>query len=95
MAITPWRTAEGLMAEFDRLAAQGYDKSEIHSVIGCALRPQHRTGRAALHPPHHRWRLPAAEGTHQPLSRAKFEDGWRVTGMSALPAGERMTCPSP
>ena len=24
----------------------------------------------------------------------KFEDGWRVTGMSALPAGERMTCPS-
>ena len=90
----PWRTAEGLKAEFDRLAAQGYDKSEIHSVIGCALGPN--TGQVELR----FTRLTTDGGFLPPKERAslyrvrKFEDGWRVTGMSALPAGERMTCPS-
>src|SRR5262249_49481240 len=42
----PWGTKEGLAAEFDRLKAQGYDKSDIQSVTGCLLTPE--TGQVEL-----------------------------------------------
>lgn len=89
-----WRTSEGLKAEFDRLKAQGYDKSDIHGITGCALGPD--TGQVEL-----RFTRRTTDGGFLPpkdrtsLYRLrKFEDGWRVTGMNALPAGERMTCPA-
>ncbi len=90
----PWRTAEGLKAEFDRLVAQGYSTSDIHGITGCALGPD--TGQVELR----FTRLTTDGGFMPPKDRTslyrvkKFEDGWRVTGMSALPAGERMTCPA-
>lgn len=90
----PWRTTEGLQAEFDRLKAQGYDKSDIHGITGCVLTAD--TGQVEL-----RFTRRTTDGGFLPpkdrtsLYRLrKFEDGWRVTGMSALPAGERMTCPA-
>ena len=90
----PWRTTAGLTAEFDRLKAQGYDKSDIHGITGCVLTPD--TGQVELR----FTRLTTDGGFMPPKDRTslyrlrKFEDGWRVTGMSALPAGERMTCPA-
>jgi hypothetical protein len=90
----PWSSTEGLKAEFDRLIAQGYTTSEIHGVTGCALGPD--TGQVELR----FTRLTADGGFMPPKDRTslyrvrKFADGWRVTGMSALPAGERMTCPA-
>ena len=90
----PWRTTEGLRAEFDRLKAQGYDKSDIHGITGCVLTAD--TGQVELR----FTRLTTDGGFMPPKDRTslyrlrKFEDGWRVTGMSALPAGERMTCPA-
>jgi hypothetical protein len=89
-----WRTTEGLKAEFDRLAALGYDRSEIHSIIGCALGPD--TGQVELR----FTRLTTDGGFLPPKERTslyrlrKFDDGWRVTGMGSLPAGERMACPA-
>lgn len=93
-ATHPWRTTEGLQAEFDRLKAQGYDKSDIHGITGCVLTAD--TGQVELR----FTRLTVDGGFLPPKDRTslyrlrKFEDGWRVTGMSALPAGERMTCPA-
>lgn len=93
-ATHPWRTTEGLQAEFDRLKAQGYDKSDIHGITGCVLGPD--TGQVEL-----RFTRRTTDGGFLPpkdrtsLYRLrKFEDGWRVTGMNALPAGEHMTCPT-
>lgn len=93
-ATHPWRTTQGLQAEFDRLKAQGYDKSDIHGITGCVLTAD--TGQVELR----FTRLTTDGGFLPPKDRTslyrlrKFEDGWRVTGMSALPAGERMTCPA-
>jgi len=93
-ATHPCRTTEGLKAEFDRLKAQGYDKSDIHGITGCVLTAD--TGQVELR----FTRLTTDGGFLPPKDRTslyrlrKFEDGWRVTGMSALPAGERMTCPA-
>lgn len=90
----PWRTAEGLKAEFDRLKARGYDKSNIHGIVGCTLGPD--TGQVELR----FTRVTSDGGFLPPKDRTslyrlrKFEDGWRVTAMSGLPAGERMTCPA-
>lgn len=90
----PWSTKEGLQAEFDRLKAQGYDKSDIQSVKGCILTPE--TGQVEL-----RFTRLKTDGTFMPpkdrisLYRLrKFPDGWRVTGMGALPAGGKMECPA-
>ncbi|HEY7800474.1 MAG TPA: hypothetical protein VIA80_17030 [Hyphomonadaceae bacterium] len=89
-----WGTREGLAAEFERLKAQGYDKSEIQSVIGCLLTPE--TGQVEL-----RYvRLKTDGGFMPPKDRAsiyslrKFPDGWRVTGMRGIPASSKMDCPS-
>jgi hypothetical protein len=90
----PWSTKEGLQAEFDRLQAQGYDRSEIFSVIGCVTAPD--AGKAEL-----RFVRLKTDGTFMPpkdrvsvYSVKRFADGWRVTGMKPLSADQRMECPS-
>ena len=90
----PWGTKEGLTTEFDRLKAQGYDKSDIQSVTGCLLTPE--TGQVEL-----RYvRVKTDGGFMPPKDRAsiyslrKFPDGWRVTGMRGIPATSKMDCPS-
>jgi len=89
----PWQTTQGLQAEFDRLKSQGYDRSDIASVIGCVT--SHDAGQVEL-----RFTRLKADGTFMPpkdrvslYSVKRFADGWRVTGMEALPSGERMECP--
>ena len=89
----PWSTEAGMKAEFDRLTAQGYDKSDIQSVIGCVTGPD--TGQVEL-----RYVRLKTDGSFMPpkdrisLYRVKkFADGWRVTGFSALAAGTKMECP--
>jgi hypothetical protein len=89
-----WGTKEGLAAEFDRLKSQGYDKSDIQSVIGCMLTAD--TGQVEL-----RYVRLKTDGSFMPpkdrasiYSLRKFPDGWRVTGMRGIPAASKMDCPS-
>jgi hypothetical protein len=90
----PWSTKEGMQAEFDRLKAQGYAKSDITSITGCVLGPD--TGQVELQ----YVRLKTDGSFMPPKDRAsiyrvkKFPDGWRVTGFSGLPSGGRMECPA-
>ena len=90
----PWSTEAGMRAEFDRLKSQGYTLSDIHGIVGCSLGPD--TGQVELR----FTRLTSDGGFMPPKDRTslynlrRFGDGWRVTGMSALPAGARMECPS-
>lgn len=90
----PWSTKDGLQAEFDRLKAQGYDRSDIQSVTGCMLTAD--TGQVEL-----RYvRLKTDGGFMPPKDRAsiyslrKFADGWRVTGFRGMPAAQKMDCPA-
>jgi hypothetical protein len=90
----PWGTKEGLAAEFDRLKAQGYDKSDIQSVTGCLLSAD--TGQVEL-----RYVRLKTDGSFMPpkdrasiYSLRKFTDGWRVTGMRGIPATSKMECPA-
>lgn len=89
----PWSTKEGMQAEFDRLKAQDYDKSDIKSITGCVLGPD--TGQVEL-----RYIRLKTDGSFMPpKDRAsiyrvkKFPDGWRVTGFAGLPADGKMECP--
>jgi hypothetical protein len=89
-----WGTKEGLAAEFDRLKAQGYDKSDIQSVVGCVRTAD--TADVEL-----RYvRLKTDGGFMPPKDRAsiyslrKFPDGWRVTGMRGVAADSKFYCPS-
>jgi hypothetical protein len=90
----PWSTEAGMRAEFERLKSQGYTTSDIHSIVGCALTSD--TGQVELR----FTRLTRDGGFMPPKDRTslyklrKFGDGWRVTGLGALPAGTRMECPS-
>jgi hypothetical protein len=90
----PWATREGLQAEFDRLRSQGYDRSDISSVIGCVTAPD--IGQAEL-----RFVRLKADGTFMPPKDRvsiyyvkRFADGWRVTGMKPVPPDQQMDCPS-
>jgi len=88
----PWSTEAGIRAEFERLKSQGYTTSDIHGIVGCSLGAD--TGQVELR----FTRLTRDGGFMPPRDRTslyklrKFEDGWRVTGMKALPAGTRMAC---
>jgi hypothetical protein len=89
----PWSTEAGLKAEFDRLIAQGYAKSDMSSITGCALGPD--MGRVELR--YTRWKT---DGTFMPpkdrvsvYELKRFPDGWRATAIRALAAGEKMDCP--
>lgn len=87
-----WSTVEGLQAEFDRLKGEGYDRSDIHAITGCVIDADHgqvelrftrlKTDGSAM--------LPGPRTSLYKVER--FEDGWRTTGMSALPEGESMKC---
>jgi len=88
-----WSTAAGLKAEFDRLKSEGYDKSDILGIVGCAVGPNagqvelrfiRRTTDGGFMPPKDRTSI---------YTVRKFADGWRVTSLRGLPAGERMSCP--
>lgn len=88
----PWRTKEGLQAEFDRLKAQGYDHSEPHGITGCIPAPG--SGLVEL-----RFTRLKTDGSFMPpkdrvsvYTLKLFADGWRATGMKALPEGQRMEC---
>jgi hypothetical protein len=88
-----WGTKEGMQAEFDRLKAQGYAKSDIQSVTGCVLSAD--TGQIEL-----RYVRLKTDGSFMPpKDRAsiyqvkKFADGWRVTGFRGMPADQKMICP--
>jgi hypothetical protein len=90
----PWSTQAGLQAEFDRLKAQGYDKTDTQSVTGCVLTAD--TGQVEL-----RYVRLKTDGTFMPpKDRAsiyqlrRFPDGWRVVGFAGLPPGQKMECPS-
>jgi hypothetical protein len=93
-ATNPWSTLAGLQAEFDRLKAQGYDRSDISSVIGCVIAPD--MGQAEL-----RFVRLKVDGTFMPPKDRvsvyylkRFIDGWRVTGMKAIPSDQKMECPA-
>jgi hypothetical protein len=90
----PWRTEAGLQGEFDRLAADGYDYSEMESIRACMtgqdtadveLRfTRLRTDGTAIAP-----------GKRASLYKArKFDDGWRITGMAAKSLDEPWICPA-
>jgi hypothetical protein len=90
----PWSTEAGMRAEFNRLESQGYTVSDIHGIVGCSLGADigqvelnftRRTRDGGFMPPKDRTSL---------YKLRKFEDGWRVTGMSTLPPGTHMECPS-
>jgi hypothetical protein len=90
----PWSTAEGMTAEFERLKAQGYDKSDISGIRGCALSDD--AGQVEL-----RYVRLKADGSFMPpKDRAsvymlrKFADGWRITGFRGMPADQTMDCPA-
>ena len=90
----PWSTKDGMQAEFARLKAQGYDRSDIASVTGCMLGAD--TGQVEL-----RYTRLKTDGAFMPpKDRAsiyrlrRFPDGWRVTGFSGLAAGAKMECPA-
>ena len=89
----PWSTEAGLKAEFDRMRAQGYLKSETSSITGCVLGAD--IGRVELR--YTRWKT---DGTFMPpKDRAsvyelkRFADGWRATGIRGLAADAKMECP--
>lgn len=90
----PWSTEQGMRAEFDRLKAQGYDRSDIQGVRGCDLGDG--SGQVEL-----RYVRLKADGSFMPpKDRAsiyllrRFGDGWRITGFRALPADQKMDCPT-
>jgi hypothetical protein len=89
----PWHTKNGLQAEFDRLKAQGYDRSDTQSVTGCILGPD----RAQVELRYTRLKT---DGSFMPPKERvsvyqlqRFPDGWRVVGFAGLAAGARMDCP--
>jgi len=90
----PWSTEAGMRAEFERLKSLGYTTSEIHGITGCVLGPD--TGQVELR----FTRLTRDGGFMPPKDRTslyklrKFDDGWRVISLGALPAGTRMDCPT-
>ncbi len=88
-----WSTVEGLQAEFDRLKADGYDRSEVHGITGCVITAG--TGQVEL-----RFTRLKTDGTFMPpkdrvsvYQVRRFEDGWRATSMAGLPEGASMQCP--
>lgn len=88
-----WSTVEGLQAEFDRLKAEGYDRSEIHGITGCVITAD--TGQVEL-----RFTRLKTDGSFMPpkdrtsvYKLRKFPEGWRVTSFAGLPEGARMECP--
>jgi hypothetical protein len=90
----PWGTKDGLKVEFDRLKTQGYDKSDIQSVVGCVRTDD--TAEVEL-----RYVRLKTDGSFMPpKDRAsiyrlrKFPDGWRVTGFRGIPATQKMDCPA-
>jgi hypothetical protein len=90
----PWSTEDGMKAEFERLKAQGYDRSDVSGIRGCALGED--TGQVEL-----RYVRLKADGSFMPpKDRAsiymlrKFADGWRITGFRGMPADQTMECPA-
>lgn len=90
----PWGTEAGMTAEFERLKAQGYDRSDTSSIRGCVLSAD--TGQVEI-----RYVRLKADGSFMPpKDRAsiymlrRFADGWRVTGFKGIPAETQMECPS-
>lgn len=89
----PWSTEAGMRAEFERLKAQGYEKSDIQGVRGCDL--GNGEGQVEI-----RYVRLKADGSFMPpKDRAsiyqlrRFDDGWRITGFRGLPADQVMDCP--
>lgn len=90
----PWSTEQGMKAEFDRLKADGYDRSDISSIKGCVLTPD--TAQAEI-----RYVRLRTDGSFMPpRDRAsiyrlrKFADGWRVIGFAGLAPDKHMDCPA-
>jgi len=90
----PWSTQAGLQAEFDRLKAEGYDRTDTKSVTGCMLTAD--TGQVEL-----RYIRLKTDGSFMPpKDRAsiyklrKFADGWRVVGFAGLKPENKMECPA-
>lgn len=101
-----WSKADGLKAEFDRLKAQGYDKSDTQSITGCVLHSGvgpdvgPNTGTDTIGQVELRYTRLKTDGSFMPpkdrtsvYKLRKFADGWRVISFTSLPEGERMECP--
>ena len=83
-----------LAAGFARLKAEGYDHSDLQSVRACLLTP--RVAMALL-----RFSRLKTDGSPMPpkdrlsiYMLRRFDDGWRVTGMTAVDASARIDCAS-
>lgn len=88
-----WSTVQGLQTEFDRLKAEGYDRSEVHGITGCVITAD--TGQVEL-----RFTRLKTDGAFMPpkdrvsvYQVRRFEEGWRATSMAGLPEGASMQCP--
>jgi hypothetical protein len=84
-----------LKKQFDSLAAQGYDKSDIHEIKGCVTGPD--TAWAGMH-----FSRLKADGTPlPPRDRAssydlkKFPEGWRIVKLKGGDASKPLECPGP
>lgn len=79
---------------FEALAAQGYDKSNIHEIKTCITGPD--TAWAGMH----FTRLKANGEPLPPKDRAsqydlkKFPDGWRIVKLMGGDASKPLVCPS-
>jgi hypothetical protein len=90
----PMATEAGVAAEFARLAAGGYDRSEIAGVEGCQLGPQSALGVIRFS------RLLRDGRPMPPKDRAtlyvlrKFGDGWRIVSMVPMGPSAQLSCRS-
>jgi hypothetical protein len=79
---------------FENLRAQGYQKSDIHTILGCM------TGEDTAWAGMRFTRLKADGEPLPPKDRAsayelkKFPDGWRITRMMGADAASPLQCPS-
>jgi hypothetical protein len=87
-------TPAGLQAQFDRLKAQGYDRSAKTAIEACVIGPN-------LALAEFRYSRLKADGTPlPPKDRAtlyvlrKFPEGWRIVQLLGMDASAKVSCTS-
>lgn len=93
-APNPWQQEAGLKAEFDRLKADGYLRSDVTGLEGCMI----TRDRAVVELRY--IRVKTDGGFMPPKDRLslyflrKFPDGWRVTSFIAASPSMNLNCKS-